>query len=99
MIELVIALALALPAPPHVQLWQCVHRNERTAWNDPNPPYYGGLQLGDWFLGHYKHPRGTPDQWSPLTQMWVAERAFRKERYSVSWFNGQWPPSAGRCGL
>ncbi len=83
--------------PPHYSMWLCVHQHEHTAWNDPNPPYYGGLQLGSWFIGHYAHPPGTPDQWSPLTQMWVAENAYKREHYSRSWLYGQWPPSRGSC--
>jgi hypothetical protein len=98
---LVAALVLAGNAgavrPPHLKMWLCVHRQEHTAWNDPNPPYFGGLQMGMWFIGHYAHPPGTPDQWTPMQQMWVAENAWRRERYSVSWLYGQWPPSRGVC--
>lgn len=83
--------------PPHYSLWVCVHAHERTAWNDPNPPYWGGLQMGSWFIGHYAHPAGTPDEWTPLQQMWVAENAYRREHYSRSWLYGQWPPSRGDC--
>jgi hypothetical protein len=53
--------------------------------------------MGSWFIGHYAHPPGTPDQWSPLTQMWVAENAYKREHYSRSWLVGQWPPSVGYC--
>lgn len=83
--------------PPHYSLWMCVHRQERTAWNDPNAPYWGGLQMGSWFLSYYAHPPGYPNQWTPLQQMWVAENAYRRERYSRSWLYGQWPPSRGVC--
>jgi hypothetical protein len=87
--------------PPHLQLWLCVHQHERTAWNDPGWPYLGGLQLGQWFVGHYmplvRHPPGMPNTWSPLQQMWFAERAYRVEHYSHSWLWGQWPPSRGGC--
>ncbi len=78
-------------------MWLCVHAHEHTAWNDPNPPYYGGLQMGDWFISHYAHPPGKPGDWTPLTQMWVAENAYRREGYSRSWLAGQWPPSRGSC--
>ena len=93
----------ARPAPvPHLELWQCVHRQERTAWNDPNPPYLGGLQLGTgWFIPHYSkllpHPAGTVDTWTPRDQMLFAEGAYRLERYSTKWLYGQWPPSRGVC--
>jgi len=30
--------------PPHKRQWLCIHHYEG-AWNDPNPPYYGGLQM------------------------------------------------------
>lgn len=111
-----VTLALALPAsavakmphprpdqkpPPHLSLWQCVHKQERTAWHDPGWPYLGGLQLGSWFVYHYMarvpHPPGLPHQWSPMQQMWFAELAYRHERFSHSWLWGQWPPSRGVC--
>lgn len=96
-LALVLAAGASSATPPHLALWQCVHRQERTAWNDSGAPYWGGLQMGSWFIGHYAHPPGTPDQWSPLTQMWVAENAYRREHYSRSWLWGQWPPSRGVC--
>lgn len=109
---IVVALALAItyraaaaPAhqPPHYSLWMCVHKHERSAWNDPNAPYYGGLQMGSWFMRTYGtrllRVKGTADHWTPLEQMWVAENGYAKSGYSTSWFNGQWPPSRGRCGL
>ena len=30
--------------PPHERQWRCIQRYEG-AWNDPNAPYYGGLQM------------------------------------------------------
>ena len=30
--------------PPHRGAWTCIHGHEG-AWNDPNSPYYGGLQM------------------------------------------------------
>lgn len=95
--------ATAALRPPHYQLWMCVHQHEHSAWNDPNAPYYGGLQMGSWFMRTYGarllRAKGTADRWTPLEQMWVAENAYKRERYSTAWFNTQWPPSAGRCGL
>lgn len=99
------AAAQPQPRPPHYALWLCVHTNERSSWHDPNSPYWGGLQLSWGFfththLGRYLLARkGTPEHWSVLEQMWVAEEAFQASGFSVSWFNDQWPPSAGRCGL
>lgn len=89
--------ATAQSRPPHYSLWMCVHQQERTAWNDSGWPYWGGLQMGSWFIGHYAHPPGMPHQWTPLQQMWVAENAYRREGYSRSWLYGQWPPSRGVC--
>jgi len=99
---LLIALTIASPVqaqakPPHYSLWMCVHAHEHTAWNDADAPYWGGLQMGSWFISHYAHPPGTPDQWTPLQQMWVAENAYKREGYSRSWLRGQWPPSRGSC--
>lgn len=100
-----VAAAPATPQPgkpPHLQMWLCVHQHEHTAWNDPNSPYLGGLQLGtDWFIPHYlarvPHPPGLVNTWTPMQQMWFAERAYRYEHYSHDWLWGQWPPSQGSC--
>ena len=55
--------------PPHKRQWLCIHRFEG-AWTDPDPPYYGGLQMDMSFQAHYA-PRllrlkGTADHWTPL---------------------------------
>jgi hypothetical protein len=89
--------AKQVPRPAHYSLWMCVHTQERTAWNDDGSPYWGGLQMGSWFISTYAHPPGMPHQWTPLQQMWVAENAYRREHYSRSWLWGQWPPSRGVC--
>ena len=83
--------------PPHKQQWLCIHRYEG-AWNDPNPPYYGGLQM-DWsFMAaygpHLLRTKGTADKWTALEQMWVAERAHRSGRGFYPW-----PNTARYCGL
>ena len=91
------AYAKPTPRPPHYSLWMCVHAQERTAWNDNYAPYWGGLQMGSWFISTYAHPPGYPHQWTPLQQMWVAENAYKRERFSHSWLWGQWPPSRGVC--
>ncbi len=83
--------------PPRRAAWLCIHRHEG-AWNDPNPPYYGGLQMdlsfqrryGRWLL----RQKGTADHWTPLEQMWVAERAYRSGRGFYPW-----PNTARACGL
>ena len=55
----------------------CIHRYEG-AWSDDGSPYYGGLQMDIGFQQHYGgmlRAEGTADNWTPLEQMWVAERA------------------------
>jgi hypothetical protein len=83
--------------PPHRSAWECIHRWEGS-WRDPNPPYYGGLQMDLTFQRTYAprllRRRGTADHWRPLAQMWVAERALRAGRGFYPW-----PVSAWRCGL
>jgi hypothetical protein len=83
--------------PPHMAGWLCIHRYEG-AWNDPSGPYYGGLQMdlgfqrsyGAWLLRR----KGTADHWTPLEQMWVAERAHHSGRGYYAW-----PNTARHCGL
>lgn len=83
--------------PPHLAAWRCIHRHEG-AWRDPNAPYYGGLQMDLAFQRTYAprllHRKGTADHWTPLEQMWVAERAVRAGRGFYPW-----PLTARRCGL
>ena len=83
--------------PPRKAAWLCIHRYEG-AWNDPNPPYYGGLQMNWSFMRtygrHLLRKKGTADNWTPLEQMWVAERAFRSGRGFYPW-----PNTARHCGL
>ena len=83
--------------PPHHSAWLCIHRSEG-AWNDPTPPYYGGLQMDIGFQRTYgrdllRH-KGTANHWTPLEQMWVAERAHRSGRGYYPW-----PNTARSCGL
>jgi len=82
--------------PPHLQQWLCIHHYEGS-WTDPNGPYYGGLQMdvtfqqsyGAWLFRH----KGTADHWTPLEQMWVAEKALKSRGF---W---PWPNTARDCGL
>ena len=82
--------------PPHRVQWQCIHHFEGS-WTDPNGPYYGGLQMDVGFQRMYGlelyRSKGTADHWTPLEQMWVAERAFRTRGF---W---PWPNTARFCGL
>jgi hypothetical protein len=82
--------------PPHLSAWLCIHRYEGS-WTDSDAPYWGGLQMnlsfqstyGGWLLRR----KGTADHWSPLEQIWTAERAARSRGYAP------WPNSARICGL
>jgi len=82
--------------PPHYRELLCIHRGEGS-WSDPGAPYYGGLQM-DWgfmrtYGGHLLRTKGTADHWTPLEQMWVAERAIRTRGFYP------WPNTARACGL
>jgi hypothetical protein len=83
--------------PPRLKDWLCIHHYEG-AWNDPNAPYYGGLQMDKGFQQAYGavllRRKGTADHWSPLEQIWVAERAYRSGRGFYPW-----PNTARWCGL
>jgi hypothetical protein len=84
-------------SPPQLRGWLCIHRYE-ARWNDRSPPYYGGLQMDLSFQRRYgayllRH-RGTADRWTPLEQIWVAERARRSGRGFWPWLN-----TARLCGL
>ena len=82
--------------PPHRAEWLCIHRHEGR-WKDPDAPYYGGLQMDLEFQSTYApellRAKGTADHWTPLEQMWVAERAYRDRGF---W---PWPNTARYCGL
>ena len=84
-------------SPPRLSAWLCIHHHEGP-WNDPNPPYYGGLQMDLSFQRRYGRDllrrKGTADRWTPLEQMWVAERAYRAGRGFYPW-----PNTARHCGL
>jgi hypothetical protein len=83
--------------PPHKAGWLCIQRHEG-AWNDPNAPYFGGLQMDIGFQRTYGarllRTKGTADRWTPLEQMWVAEKAHRSGRGYYPW-----PNTARYCGL
>ena len=82
--------------PPHKGAWLCIHRYEGS-WEDSGDPYWGGLQMDrgfmDGYAPHYLLRRGLADRWSPLEQMWVAERAYRSGRGF-----SPWPNTARMCG-
>lgn len=83
--------------PPRLRAWLCINRFEGR-WNDPNAPYYGGLQMDLSFQRTYApellRTKGTADKWTPIEQIWVAERAYRSGRGFTPW-----PNTARFCGL
>jgi hypothetical protein len=83
--------------PPHERHWRCIHRYEGP-WTDRGAPYYGGLQMDIGFQQTYGRyllkTKGTADRWTPLEQMWVAERALKAGRGFYPW-----PDAARICGL
>lgn len=83
--------------PPHRAEWLCIHAHE-APWHDGSGPYYGGLQMDLGFQRLYGadllRRKGTADNWTPLEQMWVAERAHRSGRGFYPW-----PNTARYCGL
>jgi Transglycosylase-like domain len=86
---------VGLPAS-WVQDALCVHSHEG-AWNDPNAPYWGGLQMDLSFMESYGpefYARyGTADHWPPADQMIAAYRAWRVRGWEP------WPNTARMCGL
>lgn len=78
-----------------LEKWRCIHEHEGS-WDDPNPPYWGGLQMTLWFQQRYGpefYARwGTADRWPVWAQLIAAERAWRESGFR------QWG-TAWRCGL
>jgi hypothetical protein len=83
--------------PPHRRAWLCIHRFEGS-WGDSGDPYWGGLQMDRGFMRSYATRRllrrGWANRWTPLEQMWVAERAHRAGRGFYPW-----PNTARHCNL
>jgi hypothetical protein len=88
--------------PPRRRQWLCIHRYERhphQGWaTRTGNGYYGGLQMDLSFQRTYApellRTKGTADRWTPLEQIWVAERAYRSGRGFYPW-----PNTARNCGL
>ena len=82
--------------PPHKAAFLCIHHYEGS-WTDTSAPYYGGLQMDVGFqhsYGGWLYARkGTANHWSPLEQIWVAEKALKSRGF---W---PWPNTARYCGL
>ncbi len=81
---------------PRWDSWMCIHGREG-AWNDPNAPYWGGLQMDLGFQRAYGRELlsryGTADHWPIAAQVAVAERAYRSRSFHP------WPNTARACGL
>jgi hypothetical protein len=84
--------------PPHRTAWLCIHRYEGGWRANTGNGYYGGLQMDLQFQRTYGadllRRKGTANRWTPVEQMWVAERALRAGRGFYPW-----PNAARRCGL
>ena len=82
--------------PPHLAAFMCIHHYEGS-WTDSGSPYYGGLQMDLGFQQTYApnllRTKGTADHWTPLEQIWTAERAARSRGFYP------WPNTARYCGL
>ena len=82
--------------PPHYADFMCIHHYE-ASWNDSGGPYYGGLQMDlgfqDAYGGWLLRTKGTANNWTPLEQIWVAEKALKSRGF---W---PWPNTARFCGL
>ncbi|MGI8421340.1 MAG: transglycosylase family protein [Gaiellaceae bacterium] len=83
---------------PHKREWLCIHHYEGSWGSATGNGYYGGLQMDIGFQrtygGDLLRRKGTADRWSPIEQMWVAERARRSGRGFFPW-----PNTARSCGL
>jgi Transglycosylase-like domain len=84
--------------PPHRSEFLCIHRFEGSWTANTGNGYYGGLQMDAVFQRLYGadlfRRKGTADHWTPLEQIWVAERAYRRGRGFYPW-----PNTARFCGL
>jgi Transglycosylase-like domain len=97
-----LAAARRASTPPHRSQWLCIHRYERhpaQGWRTrTGNGYYGGLQMNISFQRRYGaellRRKGTADRWTPIEQMWVAERAHRS---GLGFY--PWPNTARSCGL
>jgi hypothetical protein len=90
------AARLRARTPPHLSAFLCIHRYEGD-WHDGAAPYYGGLQMDLGFQWTYApwlvRSKGTADHWTPLEQIWTAEKALKSRGF---W---PWPNTARACGL
>ena len=84
--------------PPRLHAWRCIQRYEAPWHAATGNGYYGGLQMDYGFMRQYGwfllRRKGAAHRWTPLEQMWVAERAVRAGRGFYPW-----PNAAAICGL
>ena len=88
-------LALIAHHPPHLAAWHCIQHHEtnaRSAWRtNTGNGYFGGLQFNIGFQLTYGRwlyrAKGTAEHWTPLEQMWTAERAHASGRGFTPWPN------------
>ena len=91
------AVAAKQPAPPERM---ALHPRPRGVVAEPDAPYYGGFQMDREFQATYARstcaPR-EPPTWTPLEQMWVAERAYRTRGFCAMAKHGEvlWPSRLG----
>ena len=82
--------------PPHYGAFMCIHHYEGS-WSDSGAPFWGGLQMNYGFQASYGswllRTKGTADHWTPLEQIWVAEKAVVSRGFYP------WPNTARYCGL
>ena len=83
---------------PHEREFRCIHQHEGPWTANTGNGYYGGLQMDLTFQRQYGRrllrTKGRAHRWTPLEQIWVAERAHREGRGFYPW-----PVTARRCGL
>jgi hypothetical protein len=84
----------------HEAMWLCIHGYEGS-WTDPDPPYFGGLQMSYGFMeaygGSLYAEKGTADNWTSDEQIGVAENAWAINGYYLGWLYSQWPISGPNC--
>jgi hypothetical protein len=84
--------------PPHRDAFLCIQSYEGPWTAATGNGYYGGLQMDISFQRRYGaklfRVKGTADHWTPLEQIWVAERAHASGRGF-----GPWPNTARACGV
>ena len=84
--------------PPHLRQFLCIHRFEGAWSSATGNGYFGGLQMDLSFQHRYAagllRSKGTADHWTPLEQIWAAERAHRSGLGFTPW-----PNTARVCGL